>query len=85
MFKDTNQFVLYYYGCYRNKISRSYYQSTLKPLPLPVTCWRDISVNFIGPLPFSDEFDMIIVVVDRLTKIRHYLVYYTKMTIPQLV
>jgi hypothetical protein len=84
MFKDTNQFVLYYHGCHRNKISRSCYQGTLKPLPLPVTRWRDISVDFIGPLPLSDEFDIIMVVVDRLTKIRYYSACHTKITIPQL-
>ena len=45
----------------------------LHPLPIPDTPWRDISVDFVGPLPTSDEFNMIMVVVDWLTKMRHYI------------
>ena len=45
----------------------------LRPLPVPDSPWRDISVDFVGPLPKSDGFNMITVVVDRLTKMRHYI------------
>ena len=45
----------------------------LRPLPVPDSPWRDISVDFVGPLPMSDGFNMIMVVVDRLTKMRHYI------------
>ena len=45
----------------------------LCPLPVPDAPWRDISVDFVGPLLTSDEFNMIMVVVDRLTKMRHYI------------
>jgi RNase H-like domain found in reverse transcriptase len=40
----------------------------LRPLPIPDAPWLDISVDFIGPLPESNDH-----VVDRLTKQRHYL------------
>ena len=43
------------------------------PLPVPDSPWRNISVDFVGPLPTSDGFNMIMVVVDRLTKMRHYI------------
>ena len=43
------------------------------PLPVPDAPWRDISVDFVGPLPVSDGYNMIVVVVDRLTKMRHYI------------
>ena len=44
----------------------------LRPLPVPDAPWRDISVDFVGPLPVSDGYNMIMVVVDRLTEMRHY-------------
>lgn len=85
MSKDTATFALHCYDCRRNTINRSRYQGTLKPLPLPLARWRDISVDFVGPLPLdegplshlkwhnSEGFDTIMVVVDRLTKMRHYI------------
>ena len=45
----------------------------LRPLPVPDSPWRDISVDFVAPLRTSDGFNMIMVVVDRLTKMRHYI------------
>ena len=45
----------------------------LRPLPVPDAPWRDISVDFVGPLPVSDGYNIIMVVVDRLTKMCHYI------------
>ena len=45
----------------------------LRPLPVPDAPWRDISVDFVGPLPVSDGYNKFMVVVDRLTKMRHYI------------
>ena len=45
----------------------------LRPLPVPDAPWHDISVDFVGPLPVSDGYNMIMVVVDRLKKMRHYI------------
>ena len=44
----------------------------LRPLPGPDSPWRDISVDCVGPLQTSDGFNMIMVVADRLTKMRNY-------------
>jgi hypothetical protein len=70
--KDCAQFTRNCHSCKRNQVSKLRYQGALKPLPLPIQRWRDISVDFIGPLPLSNGFDCIMVVVDRLTKERHY-------------
>jgi hypothetical protein len=40
-------------------------------LPIPIQKWRDILINFIVDLPSSNGFINIIVVVNRLIKIRH--------------
>lgn len=53
--------------------SRLKYQGLLKQLPVPERRWRDISVDFIGPLPQSQGFDCVMVVVCRLTKARHFI------------
>ena len=45
----------------------------LRPLPVPDAPWRDISVYFVGPLPVSDGYNTTMVVVDWLTKMRHYI------------
>ena len=45
----------------------------LCPLPVPDAPWRDISVDFVGPLPALDGYNMIMVVVNRLKKMQHYI------------
>ncbi|KAI0992997.1 hypothetical protein K3495_g15187, partial [Podosphaera aphanis] len=59
--------------CKRINPSRLKYQGLLKQLPVPERRWRDVSVDFIGPLPESDGFDCIMVVGCRLTKARHFI------------
>ncbi|OWT42324.1 retrovirus polyprotein [Pochonia chlamydosporia 170] len=70
---DTKEFTRNCHGCLRNKSSQLRYQGTLKPLPIPLQRWRDLSVDFIGPFqPTSRGFNAIMVVVDRLSKDRHF-------------
>jgi hypothetical protein len=47
--------------------------SYLKPLLTPDTPWHIISVDFIVELPESDGHNVIMVVVDSLTKQAHFL------------
>jgi hypothetical protein len=42
-------------------------------LPIPERPWRHISVDFVGPLPESEGANIIIVVVDRIIKLRYYI------------
>ncbi|KAH0614661.1 uncharacterized protein H6S33_000297 [Morchella sextelata] len=40
-------------------------------MPIPDGPWRDVSMDFVTDLPESDGYNAILVVVDRLTKMRH--------------
>jgi Integrase zinc binding domain/Chromo (CHRromatin Organisation MOdifier) domain len=72
--RDVKQFTRNCHSCMRNKTSRLRYQGTLKPLPIPLQRWRELSIDFVGPIQKTVRgFDMIMVVVDRLSKDRHYI------------
>jgi hypothetical protein len=46
----------------------------LHPLPIPEKPWQVISIDFVGPLPRTpDHFDMILVVVDKFSKMAHFI------------
>jgi len=40
----------------------------LYPLPTPKTPWEEINIDIIGPLPRSEDKDVILVVVDQFSK-----------------
>jgi transposase InsO family protein len=60
-------------ACLRAKATRHKPYGLLKPLPVPVECWHDVSLDFVFGLPLSSGFDSILVVKDRLSKRAHYL------------
>lgn len=70
--------------CHRTKSRRHRRHGVLKPLPVPERRWRDISIDFVTGLPLSNGFDAILVVVDRLTKRRHFIACHTTCTAADL-
>ncbi|KAI7943923.1 hypothetical protein MJO28_011451 [Puccinia striiformis f. sp. tritici] len=46
---------------------------TLEPLPIPAGPWTDISYDLITDLPESNSYNCILTVVDRLTKMAHFI------------
>ncbi|KAI1676228.1 reverse transcriptase [Pyrenophora tritici-repentis] len=61
------------HSCKRSNASREAKQGVLRPLPIPAQAWQDVSMDFITYLPESQGYDAILVVVDRLTKMRHFI------------
>ena len=59
--------------CQRNKFSRHAKYGLLQPLDTPYAPWRSISVDFIVALPEYRGKSQIMVVVDRFTKMGHFI------------
>jgi hypothetical protein len=70
--KDVERFIANCHICQRMKTSRHTPYGILNPLPVPKRPWRDILMDFMTGLPISDGHNAIWVVIDRLTKMRHF-------------
>ena len=71
MHESVRRFLASCHTCSRSKSSREAYNGLLRPLPVPERRWRDISIDFVVELPESNGCTNVMVVVDRLTKMRH--------------
>ena len=73
MKSDVKRHVKHYEVCQRIKVETTRPRGLLQPLPIPSKPWTDISLDFINSLPKSHGFEVIMVVVDRLTKYVHFM------------
>jgi len=62
-----------YDTCQRNKNHTEQPVGKLMPNSIPEKPWAHISADFITKLPLAQGYDSILVVVDRLTKIVHFI------------
>ena len=72
MWKDVKEFVLSCDVCSRSKIPRHRPYELLQPLPISHWPWSFVSMDFITNLPLLKTYDSIFIVVDRLTKMAHF-------------
>jgi len=73
--------------CQHAKHSNTHPAFLLQPLPLPQGVWMDLSMDFLEGLPRSQGYNVIFVVVDKLTKYAHFMAVkhpYTTASIAQL-
>lgn len=68
------------HSCQKHKPSQRLPIGLLKPLEIPSQRWFHVSMDFIGPLPKSNGYDAIAVVVDKLTKMVHLMATTTTVT-----
>src|ERR1700761_6071685 len=59
--------------CQRSKAVRHAPYGMLLPNEVPDQLWKSIAMDFITDLPNSDGYDTILVVIDRLTKMSHFI------------
>jgi hypothetical protein len=71
----TNTYVQGCETCKRNKTPRHQPYGLLQPLPIPEAPWQSVSMDSIVKLPKSKGFDSILVIVDRFTKMAHFIPY----------
>ena len=72
MAKDIDVYVRSCEDCQKNKASRYKRHGTLHPLELTYAPWDAISMDFITQLPKSDGCSTVWVIVDRFTKMAHF-------------
>jgi RNase H-like domain found in reverse transcriptase/Reverse transcriptase (RNA-dependent DNA polymerase)/Integrase zinc binding domain/Chromo (CHRromatin Organisation MOdifier) domain/Retroviral aspartyl protease len=85
MSRDVRQHVRTCDSCQRNKSSTQRPLGLLQSLPIPSRPWESISMDLITCLPkTANGHDAIFTVVDRLTKLAHFLPTTTTVTAPQL-
>jgi len=60
-------------ACQRNKTIRHKKSGKLVPLPIPYQPWEQISMDFITDLPNAKGYNQCWVVVDRFTKMAHFI------------
>ncbi len=73
MVDEVEDFVRSCDDCQRNKASRHERHGMLHPLELSYAPWYSISMDFITLLPMSDGCTSIWVIVDRFTKMAHFI------------
>jgi hypothetical protein len=70
---DTEEYVKTCLVCQQNPTLNKKQAGLLQPLPIPEGPWESVSMDFMVSLPPSKGFDAIMVVVDRFSKMAHFI------------
>jgi hypothetical protein len=73
MKSDVQTFMKSCQVCLQAKPDRSSHPGKLQPLPIPSEAWETISMDFIESLPHSRSASCILVIVDKFTKLSHFI------------
>lgn len=84
MHKHIHHYVSSCIKCQENKPSNTLPMGLLQPLPIPERRWQQVTMDFITHLPPTKSgHDCIVVFVDKLSKLAHYVATTTNVTAPQ--
>jgi len=78
--KEVKQYVEGCDSCQRNKNHTEQPAGKLMPNSIPEKPWMHILADFITKLPLAQGYDAILVVVNQLTKMVHFIPTTEKMT-----
>jgi len=81
MSRYIGQYVSTYDLCLRTKLIRQAPVGELHPLQIPDSRWDTLSVDFVVELPLSSGHDMVITVVDSVSKWAHFIPMHTTVTV----
>jgi len=88
MVHDVHAFCETCVMCQTSKLPNQKPYGLLNPLPVPVYPWEAIGIDFVGPLPLSNdrdsEYDSITVIIDLLTTMVHLVPSRTTYTAKQV-
>ena len=74
MLHSVKKFIKHCDRCQRIKPQRAAVQGLFKPLEIPEGRWTDVTLDFVGALPETEDgFDTVLVVVDRFSKRAHFI------------
>ena len=71
--REVKQYIEGCDSCQRNKNRIEQPAGKLMPNSIPEKPWMHISADFITKLPIAQGYDLILVIVDRLTKMVHFI------------
>lgn len=81
MRRDVEDYCQSCVGCAATKHSPQLPAGKLQPLPIPSEPWETISIDFVGPLPMTEDGkNSILVIVDKFTKMAHFIATTTEAT-----
>jgi len=73
MIEQITDFVQSCLQCQKNKTARHQPYGLLTPMELPYAPWQSIAMDFTTDLLLSEQCDQLGVVVDRFTKMAHFI------------
>lgn len=73
MKESVTEFIRLCRVCQKCKADLQAYPGLIQPLPIPNGIWEEITMDFVEGLPKSQGKDVIMVVIDRLSKYAHFI------------
>ena len=72
--RDVAEYVALCDTCQRVKVEHQRPAGLLQPMKIPEQKWKEVGLDFIVGLPHTQRgYDLIWVIVDRLTKVAHFI------------